>query len=313
MSHSTFRKRRGVACTSITRLSGRLAELEGRTDQPTTIDLARRMSQTLESLESEFKAHHQALIDIIDGEGDLQKEQDLLDQHDDDMSDLAVRIQQLITGCSTPSYSTVRKLASWKLSHLQTNLSTVSTGIASLSDETADVCLLYQFQEQVGDIKKELGDLRNSILSLDPEEAGELQTSLTALDKGVFDCSLQIKKLPHSSSQPRGSSVTTSQDGKGVRLPKIDVPTFDGNILNWRSFWEQFNVSVHCRSTLSDPEKLVYLRHSLKDGSAKQVIEGLSRSGEYYAEAIEGLKSRYDRPRLIHQTHVLMILEAPAL
>lgn len=72
-------------------------------------------------------------------------------------------------------------------------------------------------------------------------------------------------------------------------------------------------MSVHKRTTLSDAEKLVYLRHALKDGSAKNVIEGLSRSGDCYAEAIECLKSRYDRPRLIHQAHVRVIVEAPSL
>ena len=57
----------------------------------------------------------------------------------------------------------------------------------------------------------------------------------------------------------------------------------------------------------------MYLRHSLKDGSAKGVIDGLSRSGEYYAEAVKSLKRRYDYPRLINQTHVPMILEAAPL
>ena len=93
----------------------------------------------------------------------------------------------------------------------------------------------------------------------------------------------------------------------------MKLPKLDGNILHWRSFWEQFCVSVHDRPNLSDPEKLVYLQQSLRNGSAKSAIEGLSRSGEYYAEAVKCLKSRYDRPRLIHQTHVRVILEAPPL
>ena len=105
----------------------------------------------------------------------------------------------------------------------------------------------------------------------------------------------------------------THSDSKGVKLPKLDVPTFDGNILNWKCFWEQFSISVHDRSSLSNSEKLVYLQHALKDVSAKHVIEGLSRSGEHYTEAVKCLTSRYDRPRLIHQTHVKMILEAPSL
>ena len=69
-------------------------------------------------------------------------------------------------------------------------------------------------------------------------------------------------------------------------------------------------MSVHDRTNLSSS---VYLQHALKDGSVKHAIEGLSHSGEYYAEVIECLKSQYDCPRPIHQTHVQMILEAPAL
>jgi hypothetical protein len=69
---------------------------------------------------------------------------------------------------------------------------------------------------------------------------------------------------------------------------------------------------VHERN-IPDSEKLVYLQSALKDGTAKGVIEGLSRSGEFYSEAIESLHARYDRPRLLHQTHVRMIMDAPAL
>ena len=72
----------------------------------------------------------------------------------------------------------------------------------------------------------------------------------------------------------------------GVRLPNIDVPKFDCEMLHWQTFWEQFSIAIHSRSDLSTTEKLVYLRQSLKDGSAKTVIEGLSHSGDQYEEAI---------------------------
>ena len=95
-----------------------------------------------------------------------------------------------------------------------------------------------------------------------------------------------------------------------MKLLKLEVPTFDGNIINWKSFWEQFCISVYDQTNQSDHEKLVYLQHSLKDGLAKDTIEGLSHSGDHCAEAIVCLKSRYDRPHLIHQTHVRKILNA---
>ena len=74
---------------------------------------------------------------------------------------------------------------------------------------------------------------------------------------------------------------------KGVKLPKLDIPTFDGNVLHWKTFWEQFSVSIHSRVDITNSEKLVYLHLTLKNSTAKQVIEGLSRSGEYYSEPVK--------------------------
>jgi hypothetical protein len=61
----------------------------------------------------------------------------------------------------------------------------------------------------------------------------------------------------------------------------------------------------------------VYLQQALKGGSARNTVEGLSRSGENYEEVIKCLTDRYDRyrPRLIHQAqdHAKAILEAAPL
>ena len=304
---STLRKRRGVVRASITRLTNRLKDLESDTDKPTALDLAQGMTRKLEALDLEFRTHHHALVDLIDEEERLLTEQQTLDEHDDVIAEL---IQQLANACTPSSNPPLRKIASRGLSHLKKALSSVRTAIASSEEGSMDVCLLRQYEEELCDCKKQLADVRNSLMSLDLEESDELSTLQATLEGEIFDCSLRVKKLLLASTHKSGSP-TSSSDGKGVKLPKLDVPTFDGNILHWRSFWEQFCVSIHDRSNLSDTEKLVYLQQSLKNGSAKSTIEGLSRSGEYYAEAAECLG--YDRPRLIHQTHVRMILEAPPL
>ena len=309
---STLRKRRGVVRASITRLTNRLKDLESDTDKPTALNLAQGMTRKLEALDLEFRTHHHALVDLIDEEETLLTEQQTLDEHDDVIAELSARIQQLANACTPSSNPPLRKIASRGLSHLKKALSSVRTAIASSEEGSMDVCLLRQYEEELSDCKKQLADVRNSLMSLDLEESDELSTLQATLEGEIFDCSLRVKKLLLASTHKSGSP-TSSSDGKGVKLPKLDVPTFDGNILHWRSFWEQFCVSIHDRSNLSDTEKLVYLQQSLKNGSAKSTIEGLSRSGEYYAEAVECLKSRYDRPRLIHQTHVRMILEAPPL
>ncbi len=199
--------------------------------------------------------------------------------------------------------------ASRRLSYLKSNLSAIETAVLALMPESAELHLLHQYQEQLSDFKQELGEIRQTAFSL---RAEEVETSVNAMDKDVFDCSLQLKKLLFTLTPgviPNPSTESPATITSGVGLPKIDVPTFDGNILSWQTFWEQFSIAVHEHTSLSDTGKLVYLRHALKDGTAKRVIEGLSRSGDQYTEAVTCLRSRYDRPRLIHQTHVKKIVE----
>ena len=128
------------------------------------------------------------------------------------------------------------------------------------------------------------------------------------LDDLVFECELSIRKLIWTETPP--TPTLTSEEHQDVKLPKLSAPTFDGKITSWTSFWEQFHIVIDSRTNISNVEKLAYLRNSLKDGSAKGII---AQSGDYYAEAIATLKARYDRPRLIHQSHIQAILEAPGL
>ena len=38
-------------------------------------------------------------------------------------------------------------------------------------------------------------------------------------------------------------TVPTAKEG-GIRLPKIEVPKYDGNVMNWKTFWEQYSVLI---------------------------------------------------------------------
>ncbi len=265
------------------------------------------------SLDTDFKSYHLAIVDLVD-EDSLDAEQSALDEHDDKVASLAVRIQQVAldpSSTSSPSNSTLdpRVHLTWRLGRLRRDLELVVGAVESIGpDSVVDVPLLHQYEEQLSGFKAELTSISHNVLSLDGDEDA-LSEQEMSLSKIVFGISLKVKRL----LQGQLTVPRTSAGEGGVKFPKLDVPTFDGNIINWRSFWEQFTISVHDRSKLSDSEKLAYLRHGLKDGSAKHVVEGLSGSGEQYEEAIDCLRKRYDRPRLLHQAHVRAILDAPAL
>ena len=300
------RKKRGTIRASITKTRTRVAELEERVADPETLDHVKRLTRRLQALMEEFKVHHFSVIDLLDDEEDLAREQEIFDIEDEEVNSLSLRMERLISTCSSQADPAEFKIAMKRLNYLDNGIASVSESIASFPVD-GDVCLIQQCEEQLSEYKKDFTDVRRSLLPFDVEDTSELGLLLARIEKALFDCALDARKLRHS----RDFSSTSLPDSRGVKLPKLDVPSFDGNMLNWRTFWEQYQVAVHTRSNFTDSEKLAYLRHAVKAGTAKSVIEGLFRSREHYTEAIACLKSRYDKPRLIHQAHVRKIVEIP--
>ena len=103
---------------------------------------------------------------------------------------------------------------------------------------------------------------------------------------------------------PTVSGVTSIT---GIKLPRIEVPTFNGSILNCLIFWEQFDSAIHRKLQLTDSDKLTYLKEASKNRPAKNVVEGLMQSSERYNETIRCLKKRYNQPLVLHQAHVRKI------
>ena len=91
-----------------------------------------------------------------------------------------------------------------------------------------------------------------------------------------------------------------------VRLPRIELPKFGGEVVEWTDFWDQFSATVD-QSDLPDVSKLVYLR-SLLYGEAKQAIEGLSVTSVNYSVACEILQERFARPAKVIFAHIEKLL-----
>ena len=90
------------------------------------------------------------------------------------------------------------------------------------------------------------------------------------------------------------SSTTVSGDTKQstqVKLPKLTLRDFNGDLTMWTTFWESFESAVHRNPSLSNIDKFNYL-NSLLDRSAADAIVGLLLTFSNYEEAIDILKQR---------------------
>ncbi len=114
-------------------------------------------------------------------------------------------------------------MISRKLSRLQRKLESII--VASIGD--VDRYLLQQQGVDLVDYNRELGDLHQELLQLELEESDQLITSHVSLEEAVFDTSIKIRKLLQPEKEP---------DVSGVKLPRLDVPKFDGNIFGWKTF-----------------------------------------------------------------------------
>ena len=85
-----------------------------------------------------------------------------------------------------------------------------------------------------------------------------------------------------------------------VKLPELVIPAFDGNKLQWREFWDLFQVTVDKNDQLSKIEKFCYLKSKLI-GVAKQAISGIFISKDNYEIAKQVLEDRFnDKEFVLH-------------
>ena len=313
---ATLKRRRDVIKSSIAKLTTKTGELEEADFTQAIANHAGQLLKKLDALDTEFKTHHMSVIDAIENEEELEGEQRELNAHDDNITNLSLRLQTLSTSTTVPTDpGQDRALVQRRLAQLQARLIAINTDVSSLTRGPQDFPLVHLYQEQLTEFKRELSDIRTAVLSITVDDSDPLMGSIKKQDKDIFDMSVTVKRLLYNPGLVLDPPTLTPSETRahGVKLPKIEVATFSGDLLNWKTFWEQFDISIHSRKDISDAEKLAYLRHALKDGSARSVIEGLSQSGDQYSEATESLTARYNRPRLIHQAHVRKICETPSL
>ena len=92
--------------------------------------------------------------------------------------------------------------------------------------------------------------------------------------------------------------TTTVIPSHNVKLPKLSIRKFGGDLTKWVTFWDSFDSSIHSNPTLSNVDKFNYL-NSFLESIAAESIAGLTLTSANYEEAVTTLKRRFGNTQLI--------------
>ncbi|XP_041451936.1 uncharacterized protein LOC121405337 [Drosophila obscura] len=152
-----------------------------------------------------------------------------------------------------------------------------------------EVDLEGQFEEAyivcVAQIRTELNISRGRILASTLISSGEVQRN--------------------GSTEPTG--VSGSAGVEEVKLPRVKLPMFSGEFVDWPAFKDMFEARVHNCPRLTDLHRFHYLKDSLSD-EAKRDIQHLTLIESNYSVAWQMLLKLYDNKRVLFQ-HYMQVLE----
>ena len=149
-------------------------------------------------------------------------------------------------------------------------------------DSVQEVRLL-SFEATLKESRENLERLDDEICNvLEPEKVAEDVTEslnfLYPLNEVLSNISLKLRSLKLSNAQRTDSNLNASFSSAAssggnlkCKLPRFEIPVFDGDPLEWQGVWNQFNVSFHSNDRISDVDKFSYLK-SLLSGKALAVV-----------------------------------------
>lgn len=97
-----------------------------------------------------------------------------------------------------------------------------------------------------------------------------------------------------------------------VKLPKLSIKKFNGDLTRWVTFWDSFDASIHSNPSLSNVDKFNYL-NSFLESTAAESVAGLTLTSANYEEAVATLKRRFGNSQLIVNKHMDALLNLPTI
>lgn len=159
-------------------------------------------------------------------------------------------------------------------------------------------------------------DIKTKIEGLDPDQLEENDIIESDFCSNIAKAQLLIESFAPRDVVPENTncnSISSCQNGKqdcrnyNIKLPTIQLPSFDGNYLKWMEFRDTFDSLINNNNTIPDINKFHYLRSSLEEG-ASDIIKSIEFTAANYKLAWSLLTERFDNNRILTNNHLKAIL-----
>ncbi|GFT51090.1 uncharacterized protein TNCV_4490631 [Trichonephila clavipes] len=120
-----------------------------------------------------------------------------------------------------------------------------------------------------------------------------------------------MKKLKNDNNTNACQNIVNT-NVSNLKLPRIELPVFTSNYMDWISFRDLFLASVGDNSTLSDSQKLQYVKLSVK-GETATLLQSIQITNDNYQKAWNSLTERYENEAEIINAVLNKLVSQPVL
>ncbi|XP_053686658.1 uncharacterized protein LOC128736205 [Sabethes cyaneus] len=214
--------------------------------------------------------------------------------------------------CRKPSAAEVLERRS-KLTELANHFDVIQTAIEEETAHLEDVASVFNHRLLFDEVYFQVKDIYTQYL----EEKQENSSVRSSNSEGTSDLRDAIKALLETQQavlarQPALEIQSVKHEPHiNVKLPQLNIPVFNGERKNWRSFKDLFEGMIHNRTDLKESVKMQYL-FSYIDGEAKRMVNSFPISDANYHEAWETLIAHYDKNKYTVFALIREFLEQPS-
>ena len=248
MSVETLMRSQSAYAGAITRMRNRFRRIAE--DDPFTYDLGQleRQLASIEHTASAYRQVHQEICTEWADSLNLDDEQDISDTFEENVE----------TTCSLLHHLMALRQAQRASVGFQSDLEDLEEAKSTEPDGDHSVALAL--------LTSSFQSLRVILNDSTIHADHQLRQNVVHYKSRLRNLSTEQKR------DPTPIIVTTTPASarvKSVQLPKITLPHFDGDLMNWTSFWSHFHTAVDSNGELTNLNKLAYLRDVIQDPTTR--------------------------------------------